>query len=133
MTKDQSDQIEQLLRDWYRWQIRQSHAETLSHYYRPTDMTCRGYVTPHGDDDDDADYRWVDDCLAEQVQLCIDQLSIEQRAAISVSMRNKECGAQVWRSSRAITPHETYHAAKVTLLQKFVARHLISQSEPVGV
>lgn len=131
MTKDQSDQIEQLLLDWYRWQIRQSHAETLSHYYRPTDMTCRGYVTPHGDDDDDADYLWADDRVSEQVQLCVDELIIEQRAAISVSMRNKECGAQVWRSARAITPHETYHEAKAMLLPKFVARHLVSQHESV--
>ncbi|VVE12680.1 hypothetical protein PCA20602_02717 [Pandoraea capi] len=132
MTRDQSDQIEELLRDWYRWQIRQSHAETLSHFYRPTDMTCRQYVTPQWDGDDETDYQWADDRVAEQVQLCVDQLPAEQRAAISVSMRNKECGAQVWRSARAITPHETYHAAKVALLPKFVAKHLISQQELLG-
>ncbi|EON13416.1 hypothetical protein [Pandoraea sp. SD6-2] len=116
MTRDQSDQIEQLLRSWYRWQIRQSHAETLSHFYRPTDMTCRGYVTPEGDDDAGDACQWADDRESEQVQLCIDQLPIEQRAAISVSMRNKECGASVWRSVRSVTPHHDYQAAKTALL-----------------
>lgn len=133
MTRDQSDQIEQLLRDWYRWQIRQSHAETLSHFYRPTDMTCRGYVTPQWDGDDEADYQWVDDRVAEQVQLCVDQLSGEQRAAISVSMRNKECGAQVWRSIRVITPHETYQRAKMALAPLLQARHLLSDFEIAGM
>lgn len=125
MTRDQSDQIEQLLRSWYRWQIRQSHAETLSHFYRPTDMTCRRYVTPEGADDPDEAYQWADDRESEQVQLCIDLLAIEQRAAISVSLRNKECGASVWRSARSVTPHQDYQAAKTALLPMFERRGLM--------
>ncbi|OXS92644.1 hypothetical protein [Pandoraea apista] len=129
MTRDQSDQIEQLLRSWYRWQIRQSHAETLSHFYRPTDMSCRGYVTPEGVDDPDEAYQWADDSESEQVQLCVDLLAIEQRAAISVSMRNKECGAQVWRSGRAGAQHETYQAAKAALLPLLLSRQLLGIRE----
>ncbi len=125
MTRDQSEQIEELLRDWYRWQIRQSHAETLAHFYRPTDTTCRAYATPRGGDDENDGYQWADDRVAEQVQLCVDELPIEQRAAISVSMRNKECGAQVWRSGRAGEQHETYQAAKVALLPMLVSRQLL--------
>ena len=125
MTKDQSDQVEHLLRSWYRWQIRQSHAETLSHFYRPTDMTCRGYTTPEGADDADDAYQWADDRESEQVQLCIDQLVIEQRAAISVSMRNKECGVSVWRSARSVTPHQDYQAAKAALLPMLERRGIM--------
>lgn len=131
MTRDQSDQIEQLLRSWYRWQIRQSHAETLSHFYRATDITCRGYVAPAGEDDADDAYVWADDRESEQVQLCVDELIVEQRAAISVSMRNKECGASVWRSARSVTPHEAYQAAKTALLP-MLERRGIMKSELIS-
>lgn len=125
MTREQSDQIEQLLRDWYRWQIRQSHAETLAHFYRPTDMTCRGYVTPSCDEDEDNVYQWADDAQSEQVQLCVDELTVEQRAAVSTSMRNKECGATVWSSIRAGAWHTTYQDAKEALLPMLLFRHLL--------
>ncbi|WP_180730376.1 hypothetical protein [Paraburkholderia sp. PGU19] len=126
MTLDQSEQIEELLLTWYRWQIRQSHAETLSHFYRPEDRTCRGYVTPSNlDEDDEAAYQWADDRQSEQVQLCVDMLPAEQRAAISTSMRNKESGRTVWSSGRAGDQHSTYQAAKERLLSMFVSRHLI--------
>ncbi|KVF22929.1 hypothetical protein [Burkholderia cepacia] len=141
MTPDQSQQIEELLLTWYRWQIRQSHAETLSHFYRPEDRTCRGYVTPTTDEEDDESaYQWADDRQSEQVQLCIDQLTIQQRSAISVSMRFKEsadgcrelntaCGADVWSSGRLGHRHVVYQAAKDTLLPMFIARHLIKVGE----
>ncbi|MEP9322365.1 hypothetical protein PPMP20_04380 [Paraburkholderia phymatum] len=126
MTRDQSEQIEELLLTWYRWQIRQSHAETLSHFYRPEDRTCRGYVTPSSaDEDDEVAYQWADDRQSEQVQLCVDMLRPEQRAAISTSMRNKESGRTVWSSARAGDQHATYQAAKERLLPMLLSRHLI--------
>lgn len=126
MTPDQSQQIEELLLTWYRWQIRQSHAAILSHSYRPEDRTCRGYVTPTSDEEDDEDaYQWADDRQSEQVQLCIDQLTIEQRSAVSVSLRNKECGRDVWSSGRAGDQHAAYQAAKVDLLRMLIGRRLI--------
>ncbi|KWO62573.1 hypothetical protein [Burkholderia territorii] len=130
MTPDQSQQIEELLLMWYRWQIRQSHAEQLAHYYRPEDRTCRGYETPMNDAelDEQAD-QWVEDQRAEQVQLCVDVLPPEQRAAISTSMRNKECGYQVWSSGRAGERHATYQAAKERLFPMLVSKHLIAMGE----
>ncbi|KVZ58472.1 hypothetical protein WL21_32515 [Burkholderia ubonensis] len=130
MTTDQSQQIEELLLTWYRWQIRQSHAETLSHFYRPEDRTCRGYEAPMSDEelDEQAD-RWVEDQQAEQVQLCIDMLRAEQRAAISVSMRNKECGRDVWSSGRAGDQHATYQVSKEALLPMLVSRRLVKIEE----
>lgn len=132
MTPEQSQQIEEILQTWYHWQIRQSHAETLSHFYRPEDRTCRHYVTPSSPDEDDEDaYQWADDRQSEQVQLCVDRLSAEQRAAISVSMRNKECGRSVWSSERAGAQHATYQGAKECLLPLLIARHLIKAPMPV--
>ncbi|WP_321865706.1 hypothetical protein [Paraburkholderia tropica] len=126
MTPEQSQEIEEILLTWYRWQIRQSHAETLAHFYRPADRTCRGYVTPASTEEDDEDaYQWADDRQSEQVQLCVDRLAPEQRAAISVSMRNKECGRDVWSSTRAGAQHVVYQAAKECLLPLLTARHLI--------
>ncbi|WP_177314408.1 hypothetical protein [Burkholderia ubonensis] len=130
MTPDQSQQIEELLLTWYQWQIRQSHAEQLAHFYRPEDRACRGYETPMTEEElDERASRWVEDQQAEQVQLCIDTLPADQRAAISVSMRNKECGRDVWRSGRAGDQHATYQAAKDALLPMFSAKHLIMAEE----
>lgn len=128
MTREQSEQIEELLLEWYRWQIRQSHAAKLAHFYRPEDRTCRGYETPSNADDDAEDaYQWADDQQSEQVQLCVDALTPEQRAAISTSMRNKECGYQIWSSGRAGDQHATYQAAKERLVPMLISRHLIRE------
>lgn len=129
MDQNHSEQIEELLSVWYRWQIRQSHRETLSHFYRPEDHTCRGYETPsNADDDAEASYQWADDQQSEQVQLCIDQLSFEQRAAISNNLRNKEAGYSVWKSGWDTAEwHYVYQAAKERILPMLVARHLIKE------
>jgi hypothetical protein len=129
LTAGQDAEIEHLLLENYRWQIRQSHAETLKHFYRPEDHTCRGYTTPatvlDDDEDDDDVYRWADNRQAEEVQLCIDGLPLEQRAAISTSMRNKESGYSVWSSDRAGEQHANYQAAKRWLLPLLMGRQLL--------
>ncbi|WP_186216087.1 hypothetical protein [Burkholderia gladioli] len=130
MNENESEQIESLLRVWYRWQIRQSHAVQLAHYYRPEDRTCRGYDTPMSDEElDERAGEWVEDQISEQVQLCVDRLSAEQRAAVSVSMRNKECGANVWSNARAGDQHATYQAAKSAMLPMLIAKFLIKIGE----
>jgi hypothetical protein len=135
MTLDQSAQIEELLATWYKWQIRQSHAETLSHFYRPEDHTCRGYTTPTSldePDENDKVYQWADDQQSEQVQLCVDILPFDQRAAISNSMRNKEAGRSVWANRGALgSTHDIYQEAKERLLPMLVARQLIRATEAV--
>lgn len=130
MTPDQSQQIEELLLTWYRWQIRQSHAEQLAHFYRPEDHTCRGYETPMNEVElDEQAEQWSEDQQAEQIQLCIDLLPVEQRAAISVSMRNKECGCSVWSNARAGDQHVSYQAGKAALLPMFIQRDLMKAEE----
>lgn len=126
MTLDESDQIEHLLRTWFEWQCRQSIAMHAKMFYRPFDATCRQSVTQRTcDEDDEAAYTWADDQQSEQVQLCVDELSIEQRAAISTSMRNKASDASVWRSVRVGDQHAVYQDAKAALFPMLVARHLI--------
>lgn len=130
MTLDESDHVEELLQAWFQWQCRQSVAMHAKMYYRPADMTCRQYATPTTcDEDDESAYEWADNQQSEQVQLCVDQLPIEQRAAISTSLRNKESGAQVWRSGRVGDQHAVYQKAKQNLLPLLRARHLIQMLE----
>ncbi len=130
MTPDHSQQLEELLLIWYGWQIRQSDAERRAHWYRADDRTCREYETPMNEVElDERAEGWVDDQIGEQVQLCIDLLPVEQRAAISVSMRNKECGRSVWSNRRAGDQHASYQAGKAALLPMLVAKHLIKIGE----
>jgi hypothetical protein len=130
MTQDQSDEIEHLLGEWYDWQCRQSHAEVLSHFYRPVDMTCKRYQTPTTDaEDDESAYQWADDRQSQQVQLCVDELTAEQRAAISISLCNKASGAQVWKSGRVGDQHAVYQSAKGDLFPMLIARGLIQLRE----
>jgi hypothetical protein len=139
MTREQSEHIEELLSNWYGWQIRQSHAETLAHFFKPEDRTCRGYQSPPNDEDSEDAYQWADDQQSEQVQLCVDALTIEQRAAISTKFsaafhtaaRNREVGKSVWSSGRAEDRHVVYQAAKERLFPMFVARHLVKSTESV--
>lgn len=133
MDLDQSEQIEELLSVWYRWQCRQSVAMHAAHYYRPSDHTCREYEAPQTEvDADEAAELWADNQTGEQVQLCIDELSFDQRAAISNSLRNKELGYAVWRNRRAETTaewHYVYQSAKNDLLPLLVGRDLIKTTE----
>jgi hypothetical protein len=137
MTSDQSSQIEELLGVWYDWQCRQSKAETRALDFKPDDRTCRGYQSPPNDEDSEDAYRWADDQQSEQVQLCVDELPIEQRAAISTKFsaayhteaRNREIGKSVWSSGRAEDRHVIYQAAKERLFPMFVARHLVKSTE----
>lgn len=138
MTLEQSQQIEELLLNWYRWQICQSNAELLAHYYRPEDRTCRGYETRVDQDElTEEAYDWVDDQLAAQIDTVMDDLShhgtltAEMRAAISTSMRNKESGHKVWSSPRVLGQHHVYQSAKLALPPMLLSRHLIKSTEAV--
>ncbi|WP_087645722.1 hypothetical protein [Caballeronia choica] len=58
------------------WEIRQSHAEQLAHFCRPTGHTGREYETPETEEDEvEAAERRVENQTGEQVQLCVDQLT----------------------------------------------------------
>ncbi|TCG09343.1 hypothetical protein BZM27_05950 [Paraburkholderia steynii] len=126
MTQEQSDEVEHLLRTWFEWQCRQSIAMHAKMYYRPADSMGRQSITNRTcEEDDEVAYQWADDQQSEQVQLCVDELTIDQRAAISTSMRNKASDASVWRSVRVGDQHAVYQSAKSDLIPMLAARHLI--------
>lgn len=150
MTLDESRQVEELLREWHRWQDA----------YRPAlaggrcDSTCREYRI--GNQWLDAQERaqiadakiWKRN--SEQVEVCVDSLSWLHRAAIQASMkgveldeqvlrqieaaverRNAEAGVVVWRNPHTVRSHAMYQEAKELLLPKFLARGLVKVVAPV--
>ena len=129
MTQDQSEQIEELLREWHHWQDG----------YRPAlggprcDPTCRDYRS--GDrfltareKAEIADEK-MRKMRSEQVDVCVDALTWQQRAAIHTSMRNKQCGHSVWSTGEAGDRHEIYQQAKEALLPMLMKRQLIKAEQ----
>jgi hypothetical protein len=134
MTQDQSEQVEELLLAWHRWQDS----------YRPQlgaprcSPTCREYEIPAKSQTDQERSEAVDAKIfkrnGETVDACVDALPRwEHRAAIQTSMTNKRAGYSVFKNPR-LTPeqsHEFYQEAKSLLLPKFVTRGLIKVMEAV--
>ncbi len=127
MTLDESQQTEELLIQWHRWQDS----------YRPAlggsrcDATCRGYQISNqlmtaAERAEQAD-RKIWEANSVQVDLCVDRLTWQQRAAVQTSMRNKRSGASVWSNARIPVEesHALYQDAKDLLFPMFDARGLI--------
>ena len=126
MTQDESAQIEDLLMDWYSW----------AKAYRPAlggprvSAYCRGARA--GDvhsDTDEVDARLAA-VKAEQVDVCLNELSWQHRAAVGIHTANREARQQVYRNPRmnGQQQHEAYQQAKLALLPKLRRRGLIVAS-----
>jgi len=127
MTLDQSEQVETLLLEWHRWQD----------VYRPAlggnrcDPTCREYRTSNQfltpQERAEAVDKKIWEANSVQVDLCVDTLTWQQRAAIQTSMRNKRSGCSVFSNARipAADSHELYQKAKDLLFPQFEVRGLI--------
>lgn len=123
MTREESEDIEGLLQGWYRWTAG----------YRPNLGAGRVSIYARGVSDSevfhDADYidERIDTARAEQVEMCIDELRWQLRAAIGIHAGNKAAGTVVFRNPR-LTPeqqHAAYQEAKAALLPAFYKRGLI--------
>ena len=122
MTLDESEQVEELLEIWYDYEAS----------YRPAlgapriSPSCREYI---GGEFTSFDYDAVDEALnkttAEAVAFCVDELSLMQRAAIQVHMRNKYARAAVHINPRIEDQHKSYKEAKEVLLEKLKIKGLI--------
>jgi hypothetical protein len=127
MTLDESEQVETLLLEWHRWQA--SYFPALSS--GRCDATCRGFqiskqLMSPAERSAEADAKiWK--MNSEQVDLCVDGLQWEYRAAIQISMKNKRAGAVVWGNARIPKEdaHRMYQEAKEILLPLFFGRGLI--------
>jgi hypothetical protein len=133
MTQDQSEQVEELLIQWHRYQDMYSPAVGFPR----CDPTCRDYQIPGRLTD--AERSAMSEAKiwkhrSEQVDLCVDKLHWEQRAAIQVSMKNKRCGFSVWNNPRISQEdsHRHYQEAKTLLYPMLVSRGLIKQELQVA-
>jgi hypothetical protein len=116
MTRDESEQIEELLLTWYRWAKPYTPvrgAPRVSPYGRNTSPDA-GNVH---DDQDEVDAR-IAAAEAETVDACLNDLTWESRAAVGIHVANKAAGAQVYRNARMTVEesHQAYQQAKVDLL-----------------
>jgi hypothetical protein len=132
MTQDQSDQVEELLLAWHRWQS--AYSEKLS--LPRCSPTCREYEIPARSQTDQERSEAVDAKLfkrnGETVDACVDALPTwRHRASIQMSMSNKRAGYSVFSNPRlsAEESHQYYQESKELLLPKFVTRGLIKIAE----
>lgn len=127
MTRDESEQIEALVMDWYFW----------TRNYRPKLGAPSRTSFAHGaasdyvhESDDDRDARLAVD-RAEQVDVCIDALRWQLRSALGLHAANKAAGAEVFSNPRLSREeqHAAYQEAKSELLRPLVLRGLVKQTE----
>ena len=127
MTNDESTQIEDLLAAWYDWQ--RGYFPSLG--AGRIDPSCRGFAENErhldvGDLADAAERRRLKK-QSEQIDLCVDALTWQQRASIQTHFKNRTCDASVWSNPRITLEemHALYQEAKAQLLPAFSKRGLI--------
>jgi hypothetical protein len=131
MTQDQSEQVEELLIQWHRWQ--DSYQPSLG--APRCSPTCREYQIPTASLSNKERAEITDAKIwkrnSEAIEACMDSLSWQQRAAIQTSMRNKRAGFEVFTNPRFAPAeiHYLYQGAKEKLLPQFVTRGLIKVME----
>ncbi|WP_080433178.1 hypothetical protein [Burkholderia ubonensis] len=138
LTIDESNQIEELLDEWYAWQS--GYAPRLG--YGRIDPSCRGFTESAqkltlDERTEEAD-RKAAKRRAEQVDLCVDALSWQERAAIQRHMKaksiremNHKCMASVWGDPRACSEsdaHELYQQAKRAIYMPLRRRQMLSSA-----
>ena len=125
--RTEADQAEALIMDWYHW----------TRGYRPKlgvgriAAFARGMVPDDAYvDSEDVDAR-LNAARCQQVDLCIDELPWQQRAAIGVHAGNKAAGAAVFRNPR-LSPqaqHAAYLDARAALLPALRRRALLAAGQ----
>lgn len=129
MTREESEQIEALVLVWFRW----------TRAYRPNlgvgrvSVYARGMRESVETTADEIDLRLAA-AQAEQVDVCIDALRWQQRAAIGVHAGNKAAGARVFNNPR-LTPqqqHAAYQEAKAELLPALRRCGLVARDQVVA-
>lgn len=123
MTRDESEQIEELLLTWYYWA--QAHREQLG-YSRVSPGFQYADSSDVHEDDEDRDAR-LNRLVAEQVDACLNGLPVELRAAVGLHTANRAAGADVYRNPRcsAEEQHRRYQEAKLQLLPLLRRRDLV--------
>ncbi len=129
MTREESEQVEALLVEWFGW----------TRAYRPNlgagrvSIYARGVSEVADSDADEIDQRLAA-ARAEQVDVCIDSLRWQLRAAIGIHAGNKAAGAVVFSNPR-LTPeqqHAAYQEAKAVLIPALRRRGLIRNAPVIA-
>jgi len=123
MTKDESEQLEELLMTWYHWA--KAHREHLGHSRVAPGFQGVSDLDAYGDDDD-TDAK-LNRYVAEQVDVCLSTLPVDLRAAVGINLRNKDVPNQVFRNPRCTVEeqHLRYQQAKEALLPMLRRRDMI--------
>lgn len=141
MTIDESNQIEELLDEWYTWQA--GYTPRLG--YGRVDPACRGFFDSDraisADERAEEADRTAAKRRAQQVDLCVDALPWQERAAIqrhmkakTVAAMNRACAASVWHDARAYghaDAHELYQRAKHDMRMLLSRRGLLSTAHEI--
>ncbi|KWZ47952.1 hypothetical protein WS73_05295 [Burkholderia savannae] len=141
LTIDESNQIEELLDEWYDWQS----GYTLNLGHGRVAASCRGFAeddrTEAAEEREEAADRKAAKRRAELVDVCVDALAWQERAAIQrhmkakrVSEMNRACGARVWSNPRGFAlpdAHAMYQQAKRSILAPLKRRGLLKCPEMV--
>lgn len=131
MTQDESALIEDLLLAWHRWQDCYSPQLGMPR----CSPTCREYEIPTASLDAKERAQITDVKIwkrnSEAVDVCVDTLAWQQRAALQTSLRNKRAGFEVFKNPRFAPAeiHYLYQSAKEALLPQFVTRGLVKVME----
>jgi hypothetical protein len=123
MTRDESEQIEELLLTWYYWA--QAHREQLG-YSRVSPGFQNAESGDVYEDEEERDAR-LNRYVAEQVDVCLAVLSTDLKAAVGLHVANKAAGNDVYRNPRC-TPeeqHRRYQDAKLQLMPSLRRRNLV--------
>lgn len=128
MTKDESEQLEELLMTWYHWE--KAQRDNLG--YRAVAPGFQGVSDLDGYGDTDETDAKINRYIGQQVALCVAMLELELRIAIGFSMKNKDAPNKVFINPRCSREeqHRRYQEAKDKLLPMLRRRDLIKQ--PVG-
>ncbi|GAA0801107.1 hypothetical protein [Cupriavidus gilardii] len=131
MTQDESQQVEEALQAWRRWQQRQSFAEVRGMWYPGEDSSCREFRAKSNELrgrelDDEAD-RQLDAAIGEVVDPLVDRLDQAHRIAINMHFMNQNHA--VWRNRRVEDVHRVYQEAKAVLLPMLYAAGIVSVAE----
>lgn len=113
MTEDQSVKLEQYLEIWFEYE----------RAYRPhlgaprVSIYARGSQSNEVHDDRDESERRYEQCIAETISACMDELPWQQRSAITIHCEAKQSGASVIRNPRMTIEdhHRQYQAGKAAI------------------
>jgi len=123
MTKEESDNIEELILLWYQWadRYRPNLGAPKTSLYSKKAISSNVYS-----DTNEVDER-LNSMLAEQIEVCIDELCWQWRSVIGIHAANKATRTKIFRNPRMTNEqHQTeYQKAKEQLLISFQKRGLI--------